>query len=87
VLNHLNHFPIRAQTPQKLSRKLVHTLAGPGFLACWPLFGAAPYSRFIAMLVPALNGLRLLLVGSGVVKDERAVMAMSRSGDPRELLR
>lgn len=33
---------------QKLSRKLVHTLAGPGFLACWPLFGNAPYSRLIA---------------------------------------
>jgi hypothetical protein len=65
----------------------VHTLAGPGFLACWPLFGAAPYSRFVAAAVPALNALRLLLVGSGVVQDERAVSAMSRSGEPQELLR
>lgn len=155
--------------PQKLSRKLVHTLAGPGFLLCWPLFGAEPYrcgvggshavfsflaplvlhlcitrclrsdlwgstpssvqtcsstthtacplylpssaappppspsvphpplhpcrsspptcSRFVAMCVPALNGLRLLLIGGGVVKDERAVMAVSRTGDPKELLR
>ena len=78
--------PARA-CPQKLSRKLVHTLAGPGFLACWPLFGAAPYSRFIAALVPSLNCLRLLLIGNGIVKDERAVAAMSRTGDPRELLR
>ena len=23
---------------QKLSRKLVHILAGPGFALCWPLF-------------------------------------------------
>jgi ABC-type nickel/cobalt efflux system permease component RcnA len=23
---------------QKLTRKLVHTLAGPGFVLCWPLF-------------------------------------------------
>jgi len=37
--------------------------------------------------VPALNGVRLLLIGNGIVKDERAVMAMSRSGDPAELLR
>ncbi|PSC75328.1 putative phytol kinase chloroplastic [Micractinium conductrix] len=72
---------------RKLSRKLVHTLAGPGFLLCWPLFGAEPYSRFVAMCVPALNGLRLLLIGGGVVKDERAVMAVSRTGDPKELLR
>ena len=77
-------FPPRLQ---KLSRKLVHTLAGPGFLACWPLFGAAPYSRFIAALVPSLNCLRLLLIGNGIVKDERAVAAMSRTGDPKELLR
>lgn len=38
-------------------------------------------------MVPALNGVRLLLIGNGIVKDERAVMAMSRSGDPAELLR
>lgn len=72
---------------QRLSRKMVHTLAGPGFLACWPLFGGESYSRLIATAVPALNGLRLLLVGTGVVKDERAVMAVSRTGDPAELLR
>ncbi|KAL4441470.1 hypothetical protein ABPG77_001974 [Micractinium sp. CCAP 211/92] len=72
---------------KKLSRKLVHTLAGPGFIACWPLFGAEPYSRLVAACVPALNGLRLLLIGSGAVKDERAVSAMSRTGDPAELLR
>ncbi len=75
------------RSPQKLSRKLVHTLAGPGFIACWPLFGAEPYSRLVAACVPALNGLRLLLIGSGAVKDERAVSAMSRTGDPAELLR
>lgn len=65
----------------------MHTLAGPGFLACWPLFGAAPYSRLFALAVPALNCLRLLLVGTGAVKDTRAVSAMARTGDPSELLR
>jgi hypothetical protein len=43
---------------QKLSRKLVHTLAGPLFLLCWPLFSAAPEARFLAALVPALNAAR-----------------------------
>ena len=28
---------------QKLSRKLVHMLAGPGFMLCWPLFRCARY--------------------------------------------
>ena len=65
----------------------MHTLAGPAFLLCWPLFGDAPYSRAAAALVPALNGLRLLLIGCGAVADERAVAAVSRTGDPRELLR
>ncbi|KAL4444228.1 hypothetical protein ABPG75_011965 [Micractinium tetrahymenae] len=72
---------------KKLSRKLVHMLAGPGFIACWPLFGAEPYSRLLAACVPALNALRLLLIGNGIVKDERAVSAMSRTGDAKELLR
>lgn len=71
---------------QKLSRKLVHTLAGPLFLLCWPLFSAAPAARFLAALVPALNAARLLLVGSGAVRDERVVSAMSRTGAPAELL-
>lgn len=73
--------------PQKLSRKLVHTLAGPLFILCWPLFSAAPGARLLAAAVPSLNGVRLLLVGTGAVKDARAVQAMTRTGDPRELLR
>jgi phytol kinase len=65
----------------------VHTLAGPLFLVCWPLFSSAPYAQYLAALVPSLNGLRLLLVGSGAVSNPRAVAALSRTGDPAELLR
>lgn len=43
---------------QKLSRKLVHILAGPGFALTWPLFSAAPHARFFAAVVPTLNLLR-----------------------------
>ena len=43
---------------QKLSRKLVHILAGPGFILCWPLFSAEPSARFFAAAVPFLNLLR-----------------------------
>lgn len=66
---------------------MVHTLAGPLLLLFWPLFSAAPYTRYLAALAPSLNGLRLLFIGNGIVKDERAVNAISRSGDPAELLR
>ena len=37
----LSHAAAPAPSPpsfQKLTRKLVHTLAGPGFVLCWPLF-------------------------------------------------
>jgi dolichol kinase len=65
----------------------VHTLAGPLFLLCWPLFSAAPHARFVAAVVPALNGLRLVLAGTGLVPDPRAVSAMTRTGAAQELLR
>jgi len=79
--------PPPSPLPQKLSRKLVHTLAGPLFVLCWPLFSDAPYAQYLAAVVPSLNGVRLLLAGTGVVADPRAVSAMTRTGDPKELLR
>lgn len=66
---------------------MVHTLAGPLFIVCWPLFSNTDHARYVAALVPALNGIRLFLIGSGIVRNERAVSAVSRTGDPSELLR
>eukprot|EP00983_Pelagomonas_calceolata_P050657 1142074-Pelagomonas_calceolata.AAC.3 len=39
-----------------------------------------PWARVFAAIVPALNGVRLLAVGTGVVKDEGLVASVSRSG-------
>lgn len=72
---------------QTLSRKLVHSFAGPLFLACWPFFGSTIVSQCIASIVPALNGLSLFLAGTRALPDDRAVSAISRTGDPTELLR
>jgi len=72
---------------QNLSRKLVHTTTGPIFLLTWPLFSAAPWARFVAAVVPALNAGRLLAVGSGVYKDDGLVKSVSRSGGREELLK
>ena len=71
----------------QLSRKLIHIGTGPIFVLCWLLFNDAPSARYLAALVPGLITVQFLLVGLGIIKDEAAVQAMSRTGDPREILR
>ena len=43
-------------------------------------------SRWLAALVPLVITVQFVLVGTGIVKDEAAVKAMSRTGDRREIL-
>jgi phytol kinase len=70
-----------------LSRKLIHIGTGPLFVLCWLLFTPTVASRFLAALVPLSITLQFALVGLGIIKDQAAVEAMSRSGDRREILR
>ncbi len=70
-----------------LSRKIIHIGTGPIFVLCWLLFNDRPEARWLAALVPLLITIQFLLVGTGVIKDESSVQAMSRSGDRREILR
>ena len=72
---------------QKLSRKLVHMASGPLFVLTWPLFSGTPDARLFAAAVPALNTLRLLGVGMGVIEGSGTVKAVSRSGSRQEVLR
>lgn len=44
-----------------------------------------PWARFLAALVPVSNGIRLLVYGLGILKDEGLVKSVSREGDPRYL--
>ena len=70
-----------------VSRKIIHMGTGPLFVLCWLLFSETPEARFLAALVPlAITG-QFILVGTGLIQDEAAVSAMSRSGDRREILR
>ena len=71
----------------RLSRKLIHIGTGPIFVLCWLLFPDRPESRWLAALVPLMIVVQFALVGLGVMKDEAAVQAMSRTGNPREILR
>jgi len=70
-----------------LSRKIIHIGTGPIFVLCWLLFHDAPSARYLAALVPGLITVQFILVGLGIIKDESAVKALSRTGDRREILR
>jgi phytol kinase len=71
----------------KLSRKFIHIGTGPIFVLCWLMFPDAPISRYLAALVPLLITVQFLLVGTGMIQDEAAVRAMTRTGNPKEILR
>lgn len=69
-----------------LSRKFIHIGTGPIYVLCWLLF-STEQGRYFAMLVPLAITLQFLLVGVGIIRDQAAVQAMSRTGDRREILR
>lgn len=82
----MDFFAHRGWIGGKLSRKLIHIGTGPIFVLCWLMFPDQPISRYLAALVPLLITVQFILVGLGILKDEAAVQAMTRSGDPREIL-
>lgn len=77
----------RGLLEQRLSRKIIHIGAGPLFVACWNLFSSAAYARYVVALVPLAITLQFGLVGLGVLPDAAAVKALTRTGNPREILR
>lgn len=70
-----------------LSRKIIHAGTGPIFVLCWLFFTNQPSSRWLAALVPFAITVQFFLVGIGVIRDQAAIDGMSRSGDPREILK
>ncbi|XP_019449472.1 PREDICTED: probable phytol kinase 3, chloroplastic [Lupinus angustifolius] len=72
---------------QKLNRKLVHVSIGLVFMLCWPLFSTEGSGSILAALIPAVNIIRMLIIGLGLWKDEAVVSSMSRFGEYRELLK
>ena len=77
----------RGWIESRLSRKLIHIGTGPIFVLCWLMYPDVPISRWLAALVPLLITAQFALVGTGVIHDEAAIKAMSRTGDRREILR
>jgi phytol kinase len=77
----------RGWIDSKLSRKVIHIGTGPIFVLCWFLFRDTPDARWLAALVPFAITVQFALIGLGVMKDDASVQAMSRNGDPKEILR
>ena len=73
--------------PTYVTRKIVHILAAPVFLLTWLLFSGTIFSRYIASIVPLLFIVQFTLIGTGKMEDEAFIRSMSRSGDPKELLK
>jgi phytol kinase len=77
----------RGLIESRLSRKLIHIGTGPIFVLCWLMYPDASISRWLAALIPLVITVQFVLVGMGILQDEAAVKAMSRTGDRREILR
>jgi len=83
----MDYIAHRGWMDSKLSRKVIHIGTGPLFVLCWLLFRDTPDARWLAALVPFSITVQFALIGFGVIKDEASVKAMSRTGDPKEILR
>jgi phytol kinase len=80
-------FAIKGVISKKLSRKIIHIGTGPIFVLCWLFFPEDPLSRYFAAIIPFLITIQFFLIGIGVIKDQASVDAMSRTGDPKEILK
>ena len=83
----MDFFAHRDWIESRLSRKIIHIGTGPVFVLCWLLFDGAPEARWMAALVPFAITIQFALIGLGILKDEASVKALSRTGDPKEILR
>jgi phytol kinase len=77
----------RGLIESRTSRKIIHIGTGPLFVLCWLLFSPASTARVMAALVPLAITAQFAFVGLGWMRDDKAVQAMTRHGDRREILR
>ena len=83
----MDFFAHRGWIESRLSRKIIHIGTGPIFVLCWLLFDNGFAGRWLAALVPFAITVQFALIGLGIIKDDASVKSMSRTGDPKELLR
>lgn len=90
----------KEQLDPRDSRKIIHTVSAPAFIAFWPIFSPLQGARVFAAVVPLLNAVRLYLAGTTSDEDDDSgddsknnisasaelARAVSRSGDKEEAL-
>ena len=86
-LRFIDFLAIKGLVSKKVSRKIIHIGTGPIFVLCWLFFPENPLSRYVAAVIPLLISIQFFLIGIGIIKDQASVDAMSRTGDPKEILK
>ena len=74
-------------TSQYVTRKLIHLLAGPTLIISFFFYSGEWFSPYIAAITPLTFIILFYIIGTGRFKGESFVQSMSRSEDPKELLR
>jgi phytol kinase len=72
---------------QYFTRKLIHLALAPIFLFTFLLYSGEWFSPWIAVIIPIIYFIAILLINLDIIKLSQLTTTMSRSGDPRELLR
>ncbi|MFX1505666.1 MAG: diacylglycerol/polyprenol kinase family protein [Promethearchaeota archaeon] len=72
---------------QYFTRKLIHLALAPIFLFTFLLYSGEWFSPWIAVIIPIIYFIAILLINLNIIKISKLTTTMSRSGDPRELLR
>jgi dolichol kinase len=72
---------------QYFTRKLIHLALAPIFLFTFFLYSGEWFSPWIAVIIPVIYLIAILLINMDIIKISQLTTTMSRSGDPRELLR
>ncbi len=70
-----------------VTRKFIHIFAAPIYIFMWMLYSNKWYSPYLSLIVPGLFAIQFILVGLGIQENEEFIQTMSRSGDPKELLK
>ncbi len=72
--------------PSDLSRKVIHIAAG-SYVIFWPLFVSSHWTKYLCVVMPLIWVALFLSKGLSSNVDDPAVKTMTRTGDPKELLR
>jgi len=72
--------------PQDVSRKIIHIAAG-SWIIFWPLYYGGHWSYVLNIAVAVLWTILFLVKGLTATPDDPAVKTMTRTGDPKELLK